>query len=274
MAERAILITGCSSGIGLASARMMKDRGWRVFATARNDADLDRLARDGYEPVRLELADSESIAACAEETLNRCGGKLDALFNNAAYGQAGAMEDVTAEALRAQLEVNVVGTHDLTRRIIPAMRAAGHGRIVMCSSVLGLVAAPFRGSYCASKFALEALSDAMRLELEGTGISVSLIEPGPIRTRFIEHVLEYIERNIDVENSAHRETYAGRLEALRSGGNSRFKLEPETVAEKLVHAVESRHPKRRYYVTTPTYIAVAVKRFAPTWVLDRLAKTT
>lgn len=274
MAKRTILITGCSSGIGLASACMMKNRGWRVFATARSDTDLQRLAEQGYEPIHLELADSNSIAACAEETLNRCNGKLDALFNNAAYGQAGAMEDVSAEALRAQLEVNVVGTHDLTRRIIPAMRAMGQGRIVMCSSVLGLVAAPYRGSYCASKFALEALSDAMRLELDGSGIFVSLIEPGPIRTRFIEHVLEYIERNIDVENSAHRETYAERLASLRAGGDSRFKLEPETVAEKLIHAVESPRPKRRYYVTTPTYIAAAAKRFAPAWVLDRLAKTT
>src|SRR5690606_24281722 len=182
MTDRTILITGCSSGIGLASARMLKARGWRVLATARKPEDLKRLNEEhGLEALYLELADPKSIAGCAEEALSRTRGRLYALFNNAAYSQPGAVEDIPADALRHQLEVNVVGTHDLTRRIIPAMRASGAGRIVQCSSVLGLVSAPWRGAYCASKYALEALTDALRLELQGSGIHVSLIEPGPRR---------------------------------------------------------------------------------------------
>lgn len=269
---RTILITGCSSGIGLASAHVMKARGWRVFATARASDDLARLAADGFEPVSLELRDGGSIAACAETVLQATGGRLDALFNNAAYGQAGALEDIPAGVLREQFEVNVIGTHELTRLIVPAMRRAGQGRIVLCSSVLGLAAAPYRGAYCATKFALEALGDTLRMELRGSGVLVSLIEPGPIRTRFIENVLKHIERNVDIEHSVHRETYAARIAALQAGGKSTFKLEPEAVAAKLVHAVESPRPKRRYYVTVPTYIAAAARRFAPPAVFDSLLR--
>jgi len=269
---RTILITGCSSGIGLASAKAMKQRGWRVFATARIPDDLARLASEGFDAVHLELRDETSIAACAKTVLEACGDRLDAVFNNAAYGQAGALEDIAAAVLRDQLEVNVVGTHELTRHIIPAMRRAGRGRIVLCSSVLGLGGAPFRGAYCASKFALEALGDVLSMELRGSGISVSLIEPGPIRTRFIATVVTYIERNIDVEGSVHREAYLARLASLKSGGKSTFKLEPEAVAQKLIHAVESNRPKRRYYVTIPTYLAALAKRFAPPAIFDALMR--
>lgn len=270
--SRTILITGCSSGIGLASARLMRDRGWRVFATARTPADLQMLASESLEVVHLELSDEASIAACVDQVLAACDGRLDAVFNNAAYGQAGALEDISAAVLRAQLEVNVVGTHELTRRVIPAMRAVGSGRIVLCSSVLGLGGAPFRGAYCASKFALEALGDVLSMELRGSGIFVSLIEPGPIRTRFIESVLKHIERNVDVENSIHRDAYRARLAALRNGGKSTFKLEPDAVAKKLVHAVESSRPRRRYYVTVPTYLAAFAKRLAPPSVFDALMR--
>lgn len=269
---RTILITGCSSGIGLASARTMKQRGWRVFATARTQDDLARLASEGFEAVHLELRDEKSISACAGTVLGACGDRLDALFNNAAYGQAGALEDISAAVLREQLEVNVVGTHQLTRHVIPAMRRCGRGRIVLCSSVLGLGGAPFRGAYCASKFALEAMGDVLSMELRGSGISVSLIEPGPIRTRFIENVVTHIERNIDIEGSVHREAYLSRLASLRSGGKSTFKLQPEAVAKKLVHAVESRRPRRRYYVTIPTYLAALAKRLAPLAAFDALMR--
>lgn len=272
MTDRTILITGCSSGIGLASARMMKARGWRVLATARQPDDLKRLTEEyGLEALYLELADSDAIAACAEEALSRTGGRLYALFNNAAYSQPGAIEDVPAHALRHQLEVNVVGTHDLTRRIIPAMRANGRGRIVQCSSVLGLISAPWRGAYCASKFALEALTDALRLELQGSGIHVSLIEPGPIRTRFVENARAAAIANLDLENSVHREQYRQMLESLERGGRQTFKLEPEAVARKLVHAVESPRPKARYQVTVPTYAVSVLKRILPTRLLDRVA---
>lgn len=273
MSQRTILITGCSSGIGLASARMMKARGWRVLATARADGDIARLERDeGLEVLRLELEDSVSVAACAGEALARTSGRLDALFNNAAYGQVGAVEDITPEVLRRQLEVNVVSWHDLICRIVPAMRRNGHGRIVQCSSVLGLVAVPYRGAYCASKFAVEALSDTLRLELKGTGIHVALIEPGPIRTRFVETALRHFRAAIDVEASPHRDTYLARLQSMEKGGKETFKLEPEAVAQKLVHAVESPRPRLRYFVTTPTHVAAGLRRVLPARLLDRVAE--
>jgi NAD(P)-dependent dehydrogenase (short-subunit alcohol dehydrogenase family) len=269
--RRAILVTGCSSGIGLATARLLHRRGWRVFATARRAEDLARLAGDeGLEAVALELADPASIEACAAHVLAATEGRLEALFNNAAYGQVGAVEDLTPEVLRRQLEVNLIGTHDLTRRLVPTMRRQGHGRIVQCSSVLGLVSGRYRGAYSASKFALEALSDAMRLELAGSGIRVSLVEPGPIRTRFIDNVLAAFEGAIDWQASPHRAEYERRLAALRSGGKATFKLEPEAVAAKVLHAVESPRPKIRYYVTVPTRLAVLMRRALSSRAIDRI----
>lgn len=273
MSARTLLITGCSSGIGLASAKLMKARGWRVIATARKASDLAMLEREvGVEALELDLADQLSIEACVAETLRRTESRLDALFNNGAYGQIGAVEDLTADLLRRQLEVNLIGTHELTRRLIPAMRANGHGRIVQCSSVLGFVSGPYRGAYCASKFALEALSDALHYELADSGIVVSLIEPGPIRTRFLEHAIANFRATIDIEASPHRDIYKARLAAMESGGKSTFKLEPESCARKLVHALESARPKRRYMVTTPTYVAALAKRLLPQRLADILAQ--
>lgn len=269
MTQRTILITGCSSGIGLASARMMKARGWRVLATARRPQDLAMLERDvGVEALPLELSDLDSVAACADEALSRTQGRLFALFNNAAFGQVGAAEDLPAEVLSRQLLTNAVAQNELARRLIPSMRKAGEGRIVQCSSVLGMVVAPYRGAYCASKFALEALSDCMRLELEGSGVRVSIIEPGPIHTRFVERALANFRATIDIEASPHRANYLARLAAMETGGKTAFKLEPEAVAVKLIHAVESVRPWRRYYVTKPTYFAAVAKRLAPPAVLD------
>lgn len=266
-----ILVTGASSGIGHAAARMLKARGWRVLATARRAEDLARLRDvEGVEALPLELSDEASIAACASAALEATGGRLDALFNNAAFGQVGAVEDLDAAMLRRQLEVNVIGTHELTRRLVPAMRRQKRGRIVQCSSVLGLVSAPYRGAYCASKFALEALSDAMRHELAGSGISVSLIEPGPIRSRFVETALANFRATIDIDGSAHRERYLLRLKGMEAGGRQTFKLEPEAVVGKLIHAIEAARPRMRYYVTTPTHIAAGLKRVLPTALLDRL----
>ncbi|MCB1515069.1 MAG: SDR family NAD(P)-dependent oxidoreductase [Hyphomicrobiaceae bacterium] len=266
-----ILITGASSGIGWAAAVRLKARGWRVLATARNEADRERLAGEaGVEPLHLELSDHGSIERCAEAALGRTGGRIDALFNNAAYGQVGAVEDLSADVLRRQLEVNVIGTHELTRRLIPSMRANGSGRIVQCSSVLGLVAGPYRGAYCASKFALEALSDSMRVELAGSGVFVVLIEPGPIRTRFVDTALRIFRESIDIEGSVHRATYEARLKAMEAGGKQRFKLEPDAVVDKLVLALESPRPRLRYFVTTPTYVAAGLKRVLPMRLMDRL----
>jgi NAD(P)-dependent dehydrogenase (short-subunit alcohol dehydrogenase family) len=269
MASRTILITGCSSGIGLASARMMSARGWHVIATARKETDLAMLRADlKVDAVHLELADPKSVAACADRALSLSGGRIDALFNNAAYGQAGAVEDLSVDLLRRQFEVNLFAQHELIRRLLPGMRRQGHGRIVQCSSVLGLVAAPWRGAYCASKFAMEGLTDSMRMELAGSGVHISLIEPGPIRTRFVENALSNFLKTIDIDGSVHRAAYEARVERMKLGRNDVFKLEPEAVAEKLVHAVESPRPKTRYYVTKPTYFAAVLKRVAPQSTID------
>lgn len=267
-----VLVSGCSSGIGLASARLLKARGWRVIATARRPADLRRLAdEEGLDAIHLELSDRASIRAAAEAALDLAGGKLAGLFNNAAYGQPGAVEDLLPEHLSAQLEVNVVGPHLLTRQIIPAMRAQGGGRIVMCSSVLGFFAAPFRGAYVASKFALEGLTDTLRLELKGTGIEVSLIEPGPIRTRFVETALGHARANIDIAGSVHREAYERLLASMAAGGRTTFKLEPEAVARVVALALESPRPRARYRVTWPTHVAWTAKRVLGESALDWLA---
>jgi NAD(P)-dependent dehydrogenase (short-subunit alcohol dehydrogenase family) len=272
MGERSVFVTGCSSGIGLCAAETLKARGWRVFATARKKEDIARLKDEiGVESLYLDYAEPASIAAAAGHVLAATGGTLNALFNNGAYGQPGAVEDLRPEVLRAQFEANVFGWHDLTTRLIPAMRAQGEGRIVFCSSVLGLIAAPYRGAYCASKFAVEALADALRIELAPSGIKVILIEPGPIASRFVEHALEAYRRNIDLEGSPHRDIYRARIARLEQGGSQTFKLGPEAVAAKLVSALTSKRPKSRYYVTLPTYAAVLMRRLLPTRVLDAVA---
>jgi NAD(P)-dependent dehydrogenase (short-subunit alcohol dehydrogenase family) len=262
--ERSVLITGASTGIGLAAARELKVRGWRVLATARKAEDRARLEREvGVEALALELSDAASVAACAAEALARTQGKLLALYNNAAYGVIGAMEDISAEVLRHHLEVNVVGGHELTRRIIPAMRKAGRGRIVNCSSVLGLVSGPYRGAYCASKFALEALSDAMRAELAGSGVFVSVLEPGPIRTEFLATTIATFKRNVDVARSVHRAEYERRLSAMAADTQSRFKLGPEAVVSKLVHALESSRPRPHYKISPHTHAVGFAQRVLP-----------
>jgi len=269
---KSVLITGCSSGIGLASVRMLKARGWQVLATARTPDDLERLERvEGVTAIPLELRDPASVSFCARAALELTSGKLTALFNNAAYGQPGAVEDLPGAVLRDQFEVNLFAWHDLTRALIPAMRRQGHGRIVQCSSVLGLVSAPWRGAYCASKFALEALSDALRMELSGSGVCVSIIEPGPISSRFLDHAIAAFKAKIDVTGSVHCEAYQRRLAGMEAGGRITFKLEPEAVAAKLVHALEHPRPKVRYYVTTPTHLAAGLKRLLPHRLMDRFA---
>ncbi|MFM9939017.1 MAG: SDR family NAD(P)-dependent oxidoreductase [Hyphomicrobiaceae bacterium] len=269
--QRTILITGCSTGIGLAAARTLKGRGWRVLATARKPADLERLAgAEKLETIPLELSDSASIAKAADLTLEKTGGRLDALYNNAAYGIVGAMEDTTAEVLRDHLEVNVIAAHDLTRRLVPAMRAQGHGRIVMCSSVLGFVSGPYRGAYCASKFALEAMSDALRVELKPAGIHVSLLEPGPIESEFMATAIAKFRTHVQAGTSPHRAYYERRIKEMEAGGQNRFKLGPEAVVAKLVHALESPRPKARYRIGLLTQGAAILKRTLPDAILDRL----
>lgn len=270
MTTRSILITGCSSGIGLCCAKGLKARGWRVLATARRPDDLAMLQAAGLEPIPLELTDPQSVKTCAEKALALTEGRLGGLFNNAAYGQPGAVEDLPVDVLRHQFEVNLFSWHALTRAIVPAMRANGGGRIVQCSSVLGFVSPPYRGAYNASKHALEALSDAMHFELAGTGIRVSIIEPGPIASRFVEHALVALRDRIDLERSPHGERYRTRLAQMGAGGKQTFKLGPEAVLAKLIHAVESAHPRRRYRVTYPTHFAALAKRLLPGVLADHI----
>ena len=263
--QRVILVTGASSGIGFAAARDMAARGWRVFATARRDEDLARLAAlPGVTPVYLDYAEPASIAACADQVLAATGGRIDALFNNGAYGQPGAVEDLRTDVLRAQFEVNVFGWHDLTLRLIPAMRARGAGRIVQCSSILGFIALRYRGAYIASKHALEGLTDTLRLELAGTGIEVSSIQPGPIATKFVQASMRKFHENIDIEASPHREVYRRRLAKMERGGANRFKLPPEAVVAALIHACEAKRPRLVYRITTPTKVMAVIRRLLPT----------
>jgi NAD(P)-dependent dehydrogenase (short-subunit alcohol dehydrogenase family) len=270
---RTILITGCSSGIGLDAARALQRRGWRAFATCRRPDDAAALEAEGLESWALDLADDASVAAGAAEALARGGGRLDALFNNGAYAIPGAVEDLPRDALRAIFETNFLGQVDLTNRVLPAMRAAGAGRVVMNASVLGFVALPWRGAYCATKFALEAITDALRLELRGSGVQVALIEPGPIATPFRRKSVPHFERWIDWRASPHRAAYEARLLArlyAPEGGGDRFELPAAAVTAKLVHALESPRPATRYRVTAATHLAAALRRALPTRALDAL----
>jgi len=267
--QKSILITGCSSGIGLCAAEGLAKRGYRVFATARKAADLQKLQARGLESLPLDLADSASIRQAVAEVLARSGGKLFALFNNGAYGQPGAVEDLRREVLREQFETNLFGTHELTNLVIPVMRAQGHGRIIHNSSVLGFAAMPYRGAYNASKFALEGLADTLRLELAGSGIHVSLIEPGPIISRFRANAYAAYQRNIDAEHSVHREKYRAMEQRLNTPGPAApFTLPPEAVLKRVIHALESARPQTRYYVTFPTYLFAALKRVLPQRAMD------
>ncbi len=273
---KSILITGCSSGIGLHVALGLQQRGYRVFATARKLEDVSRLREQGLTALQLDLDDSASINAAVEEVLAATGGTLYALFNNGAYGQPGAVEDLSRETLRAQFETNLFGTHELTCRVIPVMRAQGEGRIIQNSSLLGIVSLPFRGAYNASKHALEGLTDTLRLELYGSGIHVCLVEPGPILSRFRANAFAAYLRNIDRRRSHFHAVYAG-IEArlTKEGPAAPFTLPPEAVLQKVLHALESPRPRSHYPVTFPTYLFDACRRLLPKraldWVLRRVS---
>lgn len=271
MTLRTVLITGCSSGIGHDAAHGLKARGWRVLATCRKEEDCERLRGEGLESFRLDYADEDSIGAALDEALARTGGTLDALYNNGAFATPGAVEDLPRGALRETFETNLFGVHDLTRRAIRVMRAQGHGRIVNCSSVLGLAPMPWRGAYVASKFALEGLTRTLRLELRDTPIHVVLLEPGPITSHFRLNARKQFERWIDWEASARVEQYRNSLRPrLYSAGDRKdpFELPAAAVTAKLARALEARRPKPHYYVTTPTYAMGILGRLLPARALD------
>ncbi len=271
MDKKSVLITGCSSGIGLCVAKALHHLGYRVFATARKSKDVEKLNTMGLESLQLDLDDSASIQSAVKEVLERTNGTLDVLFNNGAYGQAGAVEDISRDVLRKQLETNVLGWHELTNLILPVMLEQGSGRIIQNSSVLGFVALKFRGAYSASKYAIEGLSDTLRQELLGTNIYVSLIEPGPIESQFRANSFAAYKENINKENSRFKKEYEATEKRLgKKGAAVPFTLPPEAVLKRVLHAIESKKPKPRYYVTTPTYLFGYLKRFVSVNLMDKI----
>ncbi len=269
---RSILITGCSSGIGYAAAQTLRSRGWHVFAACRKPEDCARLQAEGFDAPHLDYADEATIHAALAHVLDATGGRLDALFNNGAYAIPGAVEDLPTDALRAIFDANFFGWHTLTRAVIPVMRRQGSGRIVQCSSVLGLITMPWRGAYNATKFALEGLTDTLRQEMQDTGIKVILIEPGPITSEFRRNSALQFEHWIDWENSPRARQYETELrkrlyDSVKKG---RFERGPDAVVAKLIHALESPRPRPRYYVTLPTYFAGWMRRILSTRLLDRV----
>lgn len=275
--SRTILITGCSSGIGLDAARTLHGRGWRVLATARQPGDVTRLAGEGLEAFRLDMADPASIAKALDQIRARVP-RLDALVNNAAFAIPAALEDLPTPALRALFETNLFGLHDLTRGVLALMRAQApqeglRGRVVMVSSVLGMVGLKWRGAYVASKFALEGYSDVLRLEMAPEGIAVTLIEPGPITTAFRRNARKAFDRWIDWPASPRAELYRSTLvPRLHAAEDSRdpFELPPAAVTNRLIAALDARRPRARYPVTTPTRVMGLARRILPTGLLDRL----
>jgi len=269
MSEKSILITGCSSGIGYDGAIGLRERGWRVFASCRKPEDCDRMRSEGFESPLIDYQNPESIVTGLTEVLEATGGRLDALFNNGAFACPGLVEDLPTDALRAIFEANFFGWHDLTRYVVPVMRAQGYGRIIQNSSVLGFVTLPWRGAYNSTKHALEGLTDTMLIEMRGTGIHVILIEPGPVTSKIRENAIPHFERWIDWEKSARADDYSALKHRLyKSSGPDPFELPASSVTKKLIHALESRRPRPRYYVTTPTYLMGTFKRLLPTRALD------
>jgi len=269
--KQSILITGCSSGIGLHVARQLHHAGYQVIASARKIEDVEKLKQLGLTAIQLDLDNSDSIRKAFEQTLSITNGELYALFNNGAYGQPGAVEDLSRDVLRAQLETNLLGWHELTNLVIPVMRRQGYGRIIYNSSVLGFVAMAYRGAYNCSKFALEGLVDTLRQELHGTGIHLSLIEPGPIESDFRKNAAAKFFENIDPQNSFHRAQYEAMQKRLeKEGPAAPFTLPPDAVYKRVIHALQSKRPKIRYAVTVPTYLFAFLKRIFTSRFLDRL----
>lgn len=276
IANTSIFITGCSTGIGLEVALGLKTRGYQVFASARKPSDVAHLKELGLQACQLDLDDSESIHKAVEWLLEKTDNTLFALFNNGAYGQPGAVEDLSRAVLRQQFETNLFGWLELTNLLIPVMRRQGYGRIIQNSSVLGLITMKYRGAYNASKFALEGLTDTLRQELHGTGIHVSLIEPGPITSDFRKNAYTKFKENINTQGSAHQATYEVVEKRLAAQPDSSkkdpFTLGPEAVLKRVVHALEAKRPKARYYVTFPTYLFAYLRRLLSANMLDAILR--
>lgn len=268
--SKTVLITGCSSGIGAATAHHLRDCGWTVFPTARSETDIKQLEDDGFQAIACDLFNPDSVDQAVAHVLELTEGKLGALVNNAGFAQAGAMEDIDRESLRRQFEVNVFGMQQLTTALIPVFRAQDYGRIVNVSSVMGRVGVPMLGCYCASKYAMEAISDAMRVELRSTGIWVSLIEPGAIISAFRKNAAEVLTDRIDASSSRYGEDYVKEADRRRRQVKKPdlFTRPPEDVAVKIRHALESPRPRRRYGVTITAPLTAFIARFVPQCITD------
>lgn len=274
--DKNVVITGCSSGIGLCSALTLAERGYKVIATVRNEKDAEPFERfQNVSVVLMELADSESVQQAAKKIIALSEGKLYAVFNNAAYGQPGAVEDLTRDALRKNFEVNVFGTHEFTRCLLPLLLKQERAHIIQNSSILGFIGIPMRGAYVATKFALEGLSDTLRMELSDTYVQVSIIEPGPIVSAFRKNALIALQENIDYSNSRHGWRYvAAEMRLAAEGPVQKYTLGPEAVVARLIHVLESKRPKFRYPVTLPTYMMAFLTRILPIWLLDKMILST
>lgn len=271
--KKSILITGCSSGIGLCAAKTLHERGYRVFATARKAEDVEMLAKLGVESLLLDVNNSASIQQAIQSVLEKTGGTLDALFNNAGYGVAGAVEDLTREMMQAQFETNVFGAMELANLVIPIMRKQGHGRIIQNTSILGIVAFPHRGAYNASKFALEGFSNTLRQELHGTGIFVSILVCGPISTRFRDNFYKSFQETLRGKPSVFTKTYNNMEKNYHepiSKSEQSVTMSADAVVEKLILALESPKPKAHYYITLPAHLFAWMRRLLPDSALDWL----
>ena len=270
--SESILITGCSSGIGLSTAKFLHKRGFHVIASVRNPDDISILKELGINCIQLDLRDEDSINSAVAYIKDHAP-NLYGLVNNGAYGQPGAVEDLSRAALEEQFHTNVFGTHSLTQKLIPIFRQHNRGRIVQISSILGFVGAPMRGAYNASKFALEGLSDTLRVELADTDIKVAIIQPGPIESAFRPNAYKAFTKHIDSKNSHYANLYEDVHARLHSKENARFTLSSEFVAKKIHHALTAKHPKIRYWITVPTIVMGILTKFMPTRLLDKLIKS-
>ena len=265
-----VVITGCSSGIGLETARYLKARGIKVYPTARREEDVRRLQEEGFEgAMKLDVRKPDEIAAVIDAVLAE-EGRINVWFNNAGYGQPGALEDIRTDVLREQFETNVFGLHECTRQILAVMRQQGHGKIIQHSSVLGLVSLFGRGAYNASKYAIEGLSDTLRLELAGSDIYVSLLNTGPVTSDFRKNAMQKLRENVDIAHSRFKAKYEQSLKADKS--DVPFNLPAVAVAETVYRIIQSPKPKPRYYITKATYILGFLKRILPTAWLDAVLR--
>jgi NAD(P)-dependent dehydrogenase (short-subunit alcohol dehydrogenase family) len=267
MRGQVILITGSSSGIGRATATYAAARGHRVFATARKPEDLADFSRPGsIDVLALDVTDAASIERAVAEVLRRSA-RLDALVNNAGYAQYGSVEDVTLPDWRRQYDVNVFGAVAAIQAALPALRKSGGGTIVNVSSVGGKISIPFAAPYCSSKHALEAISDALRVEVAPFGIRVVLVEPGPIATRFGDRARAEVEPILQ-KPGPYKAFYADAERAMNEDFQ-RGLLPPEAAARVIVKSIESRRPRTRYRVTLMAKFSIPARRFLPDRLFDR-----